>query len=435
MNSRSLTTPGATDALSRKHQSLRRRWWYLLPAVFITYSLAYLDRANYGLGSAAGLARSLHITDKQNSLLAALFFLGYFIFQVPGAAFAGKHSPTRVVFVSLIIWGALASLTGIVHQFWLLAADRFLLGIAESIVFPAMLFLVTQWFTRSERSRANTVLILGNPLTVLWMSAITGYLIKILGWQKTFIVEGIPAICWAMVWILIARDRPSKAGWITPEAAELLEKQLALEQLTIAPVDNVRKALLRGDVLLLSLQYFCWSIGIYGFVLWLPTIVRQGGGLSIQVTGLLSAIPYLAAVFLMLGVSHISDRSLKREALVWPFLLAAGLALLGSFLLSGKSFVFGFICLVIAGACMYAPYGPFFAIVPERVPSNVTAEVLALINSFGALGAFVGSYLVGFLHALTGDERAGYMLMSLSLMCSALLILKLRAAPVDAQTR
>ena len=203
--------------------------------------------------------RSLHITDKQNSLLAALFFLGYFIFQVPGAAFARKHSPTQVVFVSLIIWGALASLTGIVHQFWLLAADRFLLGIAESIVFPAMLFLVTQWFTRSERSRANTALILGNPLTVLWMSAITGYLIKILGWQKTFIVEGIPAICWAMVWILIARDRPSKAGWITPEAAELLEKQLALEQLTIAPVENVRKALLRRDVLLLSFQYFCWS--------------------------------------------------------------------------------------------------------------------------------------------------------------------------------
>ena len=199
MNSRSPITAGATDALSREHQSLRRRWWYLLPTVLITYSLAYLDRANYGLGSAAGLAHSLHITDKQNSLLAALFFLGYFIFQVPGAAFARKHSPTQVVFVSLIIWGALASLTGIVHQFWLLAADRFLLGIAESIVFPAMLFLVTQWFTRSERSRANTVLILGNPLTVLWMSAITGYLIKILGWQKTFVVEGIPAICWAIV--------------------------------------------------------------------------------------------------------------------------------------------------------------------------------------------------------------------------------------------
>ncbi|MFL6306996.1 MAG: MFS transporter [Candidatus Sulfotelmatobacter sp.] len=425
----------ATSGFSNESANLRKRWWYLLPTVFVTYSLAYLDRANYGLGAAAGLARSLHITDKQNSLLAALFFLGYFIFQVPGAAFARKHSPTLVIFLSLIIWGALASLTGIVHQFWLLAADRFLLGVAESIVFPAMLFLVTQWFTRSERSRANTVLILGNPLTVLWMSAITGYLIEILGWQKTFIIEGVPAICWAIVWILIARDRPSRAGWITREAAEVLESQLALEQLTIAPVEGVRKALLRSDVLLLSFQYFCWSLGVYGFVLWLPTIVRQGGALSIQMTGLLSAVPYLAAVLLMLGVSYISDRTLKREALVWPFLLAAGLALLGSFVLSGKTFVFGFVCLVVAGACMYAPYGPFFALVPERVPSNVTAEVLALINSFGALGAFVGSYLVGFLHAVTGDERAGYLLMSLSLVCSAVLMLKPRTTPVDARTR
>jgi sugar phosphate permease len=425
--------PDATSAFSKEELNLRKRWWYLLPAVFITYSLAYLDRANYGLGAAAGLARSLHITNKQNSLLAALFFLGYFILQVPGAAFARKHSSTRVIFFSLIIWGVLASLTGIVHQFWLLAADRFLLGIAESIVFPAMLFLLTQWFTRTERSRANTVLILGNPLTVLWMSAITGYLIKILGWRKTFIIEGIPAVCWAMVWILIARDRPSKARWITPEAAESLEKQLALEQLTIAPVEAVRKALLRRDVLLLSFQYFCWSLGVYGFVLWLPTIVRQAGALSIEMTGLLSAIPYLAAVLLMLRVSHISDRTLKRESLVWPFLLTAGVALLGSFVLADKSFVFGFVCLIIAGACMYAPYGPFFAIVPERVPSNVTAEVLALINSFGALGAFVGSYLVGFLQAVTGDVRASYMLMSISLVCSALLILQLRTTSIAAR--
>jgi sugar phosphate permease len=424
--------PASTSAFSKEDRNLPKRWWYLLPAVFITYSLAYLDRANYGLGAAAGLARSLHITEKQNSLLAALFFLGYFISQVPGAAVARKHSPTRVIFLSLIIWGALASLTGTVHQFGLLAMDRFLLGVAESIVFPAMLFLLTQWFTRTERSRANTFLILGNPLTVLWMSAITGYLIKILGWQKTFILEGVPAMCWAIVWILIAADRPSKARWATPEAADLLEKQLALEQLTIAPVEAVRKALLRRDVLLLSFQYFCWSLGVYGFVLWLPTIVRQSGALSIEMTGLLSAIPYLAAIVLMLRVSHISDKTLKRESLVWPLLLTAGLALLGSFALAHRSFVFGFVSLVVAGACMYAPYGPFFAIAPERLPSNVTAEVLALINSFGALGAFVGSYMVGFLRAVTGDARASYLLMSISLVCSALLLLKLPATPVDA---
>jgi sugar phosphate permease len=416
-----------------EHASLRRRWWYLLPAVFITYSLAYLDRANYGLGAAAGLARSLHITDKQNSLLAALFFLGYFTFQIPGAILARKYSATRVIFFSLLAWGVLASLTGIVRGFWWLAADRLLLGVAESIVFPAMLYLLTQWFTRAERSRANTFLILGNPITVLWMSAITGYLIKIFGWQQTFVIEGVPTLLWATAWVLIARDGPSKARWIAPEAAESLEQQLAREQLGLAPVDAVRKALLRGDVLLLSLQYFCWSLGVYGFVLWLPTIVRQGGSLSIEETGLLSAIPYLAAVLLMWRVSQISDRTLKRESLVWPFLLMAGVALLGSFFFAEKSFTAGFICLIVTGACMYAPYGPFFAIVPERVPRNVTAEVLALINSCGALGAFAGSYLVGLLHAITGSSQTGYLLMAGSLVCSALLLLGLRKMPVPTE--
>ncbi len=418
-----LRTPSTADASS----SLKKRWLYLLPIVFVTYSLAYLDRANYGFGAAAGLAATLHITDTRASLLGSLFFLGYFAFQIPGAAFARKRSATRLVFAALIAWGALAALTGVIREFWLLVIDRFLLGVAESVIFPAMLLLLTRWFTRAERSRANTFLILGNPITVLWMSAITGYLIRGLGWQKTFIIEGIPSIVWAVVWISLVRDRPAQAQWMTEEAAEGLEKQLAAEQLSVAPVGAVRQALLRGDVLLLSAQYFFWSLGIYGFVLWLPTIVRKGGSLSIEKTGLLSAIPYLAAVLLMLLVSYVSDKTLTRKSLVWPFLLLSGMALLGSRLFAEKSFVAAFVCLVVGGACMYAPYGPFFAIVPERVPRNVAAEVLALINSSGALGGFFGSYFVGFLQAVTGSARAGYLLMSLALICSALLLLGLRA--------
>jgi sugar phosphate permease len=291
-----------------------------------------------------------------------------------------------------------------------------------------MLLLLTRWFTRAERSRANTILILGNPVTVLWMSAITGYLIQGFGWQKTFIIEGVPSILWALVWIIFVRDKPSEARWLIPEAAQSLEDQLAQEQLSVAPVGAVRNALLRGDVLLISAVYFFWSLGVYGFVLWLPTIVQQGGAFSIGKTGLLSALPYLAAILLMLSVSQISDKTLKRQSLVWPFLLISGVALLGSFLFAQKSFTIAFICLIVGGGCMYAPYGPFFAIVPERVPRNVTAEVLALVNSCGALGGFFGSYFVGFLRAVTGNSRAGYLLMSLSLVCSAMLLLFLREA-------
>jgi MFS family permease len=136
-------------------------------------------------------------------------------------------------------------------------------------------------------------------------------------------------------------------------------------------------------------------------------------------TGLLSAIPYLVGILLMLFAAHRSDKTLRRKVMVWPFLLIAGIALWGSFLSAPSSFALAFVGLTIAGACMYAPYGPFFAIVPERVPRTVTAEVLALINSSGALGAFVGSYFVGWLQAVTGNPRAGYLLMSGVLVCSA----------------
>jgi sugar phosphate permease len=328
-----------------------------------------------------------------------------------------------------VAWGTFAALTGVIRHFWLLALDRFLLGVAESLIFPVMLHLLTRWFTRSERSRANTILILGNPVTVLWMSAITGYLIQRLGWQRTFVVEGLPSILWAVVWILFVRDRPSEAKWLTPAAGAVLERRLAEEQMNVAPVGVLRKALLRGDVLLLSAQYFCWSLGVYGFVLWLPTIVRLGAVVSMTKIGLLSAIPSLAAIILMLLVGYIADKTQRRQSIIWPFLLVSGIALFGSFLFAQKSFLVAFVCLVVAGGCMYAPYGPFFAIVPERVPRNVTAEVMAMINSCGALGGFFGSYLVGLLQAVTGNEQAGYLLMSFSLIVSAVLMLLLRETP------
>lgn len=125
----------------------------------------------------------------------------------------------------------------------------------------------------------------------------------------------------------------------------------------------------------------------------------------------------------MVTVSHISDRTRQRQALVWPFLLMAGVGLLGSFLLADYSFALAFACLVVGGGCMYAPYGPYWAIVPERLPKQVVAEVMAVINTSGALGGFAGSYLVGWLQAVTGKPRAGFLLMSVALVIAGLLVL------------
>lgn len=399
---------------------------FLLPVAFLTYSLAYLDRANYGFGAAAGLAKTLHITEGRSALLGALFFLGYFAFQVPGMLVARRFSSTRLVFVCLIAWGVLASLTGVIRSFAWLAVDRLLLGIAESAIFPAMLLLLTRWFTRAERSRANTVLMLGNPVTVLWMSAITGFLVERMGWQSTFIVEGLPAIVWAFVWIAVVRDEPSQAKWMDRTEARQLEVEILRQHLAVnehvTEAVTLRDVLLQRDVLLLCAQYFWWSLGVYGFVLWLPLIVHLGAAVSMASTGLLSAIPYAVAAVFMLAVAQGSDRTLKRKEFVWPFLLLAGVAMFGSFTFAGRSFPLAFACLVLAGASMYAPYGPFFALIPERVPRAFTGEAFALINSAGALGAFAGSYIVGLLHAVTGNAKAGDLLMAASLAFSAVLL-------------
>jgi sugar phosphate permease len=402
---------------------LRKRWLFLLPAVFVTYSLAYLDRANYGFGAAAGLAATLHITDSQTALLGSLFFLGYFFFQVPGIAYARRKNTSRLIFYALILWGTLAALTGVIHTFWLLALDRFLLGVAESLIFPAMLLLLTNWFTRSERSRANAILILGNPLTILWMSAITGFLIHSVGWQMTFVIEGLPSIAWAFVWLWVVHDKPEKAPWMSAETSAYLSSEIAKEQVALPPVNTLLKALIRPDVLLLSLQYFCWSLGLYGFVLWLPTMVRQGSAVGIGMTGLLSAIPYLLAVLMMLLVAYLSDKTLRRSSLVWPFLLFSGVALLGSFVFAAHGFWLAYGCLILAGGAMFAPYGPFFAIIPEVIPRNLAGEMMAMVNSCGALGAFFGSWIVGLLQARTGNSRAGYLLMAVSLILSGLIML------------
>jgi MFS family permease len=157
-------------------------------------------------------------------------------------------------------------------------------------------------------------------------------------------------------------------------------------------------------------------------------MIRAGSARGIAAVGLLNAAPFLLAVVLMLLVAYLSDRTQHRQRFVAPFLIVAGAALLVSFLAAPYNFWIAYAFLIVAGGCMYAPYGPFFSIIPEMLPRNVAGEVIALVNSCGALGAFVGTWLVGFLQAVTHGSRAGYFTMALSLILAGLLITRLRPA-------
>lgn len=399
------------------------RWWHIMPIVFITYSLAYLDRANYSFAAAAGINQDLGITKGMSSLLGSLFFLGYFFFQIPGAIYAEKRSVRKLIFLCVLLWGACAALTGLVSNIPMLIIIRFTLGVVEAAVMPAMLIYISNWFTKSERSRANTFLILGNPVTVLWMSVLSGYLIQALGWREMFILEGLPAVLWAFYWWKTARDKPQQVNWLTQQEKDDLSEIMADEQKNIKPVRNYAEAFKSKNVILLCAQYFCWSIGVYGFVLWLPSIIRGASNMGMIQTGWLSSVPYLAATIAMITVSWLSDRMQNRKLFVWPMLLIGAICFLGSFLLGTDNFWLSYTLLVIAGASMYAPYGPFFAIIPEMLPKNVAGGAMALINSMGALGSFIGSWVVGYLNGATGSPGASYIFMGSALFVSVILTL------------
>jgi sugar phosphate permease len=397
------------------------RWYRLIPVAFITYSLAYLDRANFGFGMAGGMARDLHITATMSSLLGSLFFLGYFFFQIPGVYYAANKSAKKLIFWSLILWGLFAMATGIISNVKVLIVIRFMLGVVESAVFPSMLILLSRWFLKAERSRANTFLIFGNPATILWMSVMSGYLVNSLGWRWMFIWEGLPAIVWAFFWWRLVDDKPSTAKWLKQEDKDTLEEELKKEQQGIKPVKNYVAAFKSPVVIFLSLLYALWSIGVYGFVIWLPSILNSAPGMNIVKTGWLSAVPYLMAIIGMISASYFSDKTLKRKLFIWPFLLIGAITFYCSYLVGSHSFWISFVLLCIAGMAMYTPYGPFFAIITEILPSNVAGGAIALINSFGALGSFAGSYLVGYLNGTTGSFGASYIFMAGSLFLSAIL--------------
>ena len=176
---------------------------------------------------------------------------------------------------------------------------------------PAMLIYISNWFTKSERSRANTFLILGNPVTVLWMSVVSGYLIQAFGWREMFIIEGVPAVIWAFCWWVLVKDKPSQVSWLAESEKAALQEQLEREQQGIKAVRNYGEAFRSRNVVLLCAQYFAWSIGVYGFrtvaAVDHPQRRRKHGDGRSRLA--LLQYPYLAATIAMIAVSWASDKT------------------------------------------------------------------------------------------------------------------------------
>ena len=408
-----------------------RRARRIVPLAFITYSLAYLDKSNYSIGAAGGMVHDLRLSSGLNALIAASFFLGYFLFQIPGTVYAERHSVRRLIAYSTVAWGVLAMAQGLVSSPWALITIRFLLGVVEGGVLPSLVLLLGRWFSRAERGRANAFLILGNPVTVMWLSAVSGALIAATNWRVMFVVEGLPAIGWGIACLKLIKDWPAEAAWLDEAERTALQARLATEAGQTEPEPAPARfaghlrALRSPVVVALSAQYLLWSVGMYGFIFWLPSIIKQASGEGIGATGLLSAVPYAFAVAAMAFNSRRSDRRGNRVAAVWPWLTAGAAALLGSYL-AGGDFPLAYALLIVAGAAMYAPYGPYFAHLTEVAPREVRGTAVAVVNSFGAVGSFAGTYVVGWLRGTSAGDAAAFGFMAVATLASALLMFTVR---------
>jgi sugar phosphate permease len=401
----------------------KARWWRITPMLFVTYSFAYLDRVNYSFAAAGGIATDLGISAHLSSLIGALFFLGYFIGQVPGAIYAERRSAKLVIFHCLWLWGGLSAMTGVVSSIPALMVVRFLLGLVEAAVFPALVIFISRWFARSERSLANSFVTLSTPVTVLWMSIVSGYLVQAFGWRWMFIIEGLPACLWAFVWWRVVQDRPSQASWLAPDERTKIESRIAAEQGDIKPVRNYGEAFRSPTVVRFATLYFFWGLSLFGFVLWLPTIIKDAASANIVQTGWLSAGPYLLAAIGMPIISAISDRMRDRRYVVLPCIGLSGAAFLALYFVHGSSFMLSYGLLCLAGIGPIVALAPFFAIPADILPKNVAGGAVALINSMGALGGFLGSYFVGWINGVSHDPRSSFLLMGVSLAIATALLM------------
>jgi ACS family tartrate transporter-like MFS transporter len=420
-------------------QAIRKVRIRILPFLFILYVICYLDRVNIGI-AALTMNQDLAITSQQFGLLTGIFFIGYFLFEVPSNLLLHKIGARTWIGRILISWGVIATLTGFVHNVHQLYWARFLLGLAEAGYVPGVYLYLTYWFPKREQARAIALFLLGLPVSSIVGSPLSGYILDhvhwlgIGSWRWLLILEGIPPILFGVITYFVLPSRPQDAGFLTTEEKEWIQAELKSEQ----PENlkhrqySVLATLTSRRVWYLVLLYSGLMVGRYTMSFWTPQIIKSlSSAYSNTTVGLLIMIPSLVSATAMVLISRSSDRRLERKFHAALPVLAAVLAL--ALLSSARSplFAVALLSFVEIGLCGFL--APFWAMPSEFLSGYAVATGFALINSVGNLGGFVGPLVVGFMKQRTGSIYGGLGIVSACMLVSFALLLFLpkqtRTAP------
>jgi sugar phosphate permease len=422
-----------------------QRWLRIIPVALIMYTISYIDRTNVALAldpKLSSMMGYLKLDDQTKGNAVGIFFFGYLVLQIPAGYLASHWSAKRVVAILLVFWGLCAVGCGLVGNASQFKVMRFLLGVAESGVFPATLVLLANWFPRSERARANAYWNLCQPLAVAGAAPVTSALLGLWdresAWRWALILEGMLPFVWLPIWWHFISDQPSHAKWISKAEREHLETTLAREAATLEPVrkETLWQALLRPSILMAVAVmlpiYFLQNCAAYGCNTFLSEALKGGGHSFTNIqTGILYAIPYLVAAVSMVWVSRHSDKTLERRFHLAAVYGVSGVCLIASVLVSKYSFwlSYGFLCLAVPGP--FCGLAPFWAIPAETMPKLVLGTVMGLVNAIGNVGGWAGNYTFGLLKKQTGDIVIPFMVLGAALTLAALLALLLPKAKRD----
>jgi MFS family permease len=416
-----------------------QRWLRIIPVALIMYTISYIDRTNVSLAldpRISSMMRDLGMDDEKKGFAAGIFFIGYVLLQIPGGYLAGHWSAKKFIALLLVFWGVCAVGCGLVHTYAQFAFMRFMLGVAESGVFPATLVLLAQWFPRTERARANAFWNLCQPLAVAGSAPVTAVLLKYFGWKTMLIVEGVLPFVWLPIWLSFISDHPREAKWISAEEKEHLERTLQAESAVLATADKAPlwQAFLQPAVFVMLPIYFLQNSANYGLMTFLGEGLKGKGMAPLGATyGILFAIPYaVAAVLMILNARH-SDKTHERRGHVAIAYAMSGTALIGSVLVRPYSFWGSYACLCLAVPGPFAGLAPFWAIPAETMPPRVLGAVMGLVNAIGNLGGHYGNKIVGQLKQATGSINVPFEVLGGGLLVAAALCFLLPRSRFTAQ--
>jgi MFS family permease len=410
----------------------RKAYTRIVLPLFLTSIIAYMDRVNIGY-AALTMNADLKFGPEVFGTGAGIFFAGYVLFEVPGALAAEKYSPRAFLARIMISWGVICSAMAFMQTTMHFYVARFLLGAAEASLYPIIFAcFIPRWFAPRDRARAIAVLLTSLQFSAIIGAPLAGWLLSVSvlglkGWQTLFLVEAVPAAVFGVAILSGAIENiPSEARWLTEEERSYLIQMHETEVAAIAGVKKhtVLEAMKDREVLKLCAIYFLWVTGFWGFNFWMPQVLKGLSGWSNLAIGFLTIIPMSLSLIVMLYVGHSSSKTGEKR---WHgasglFVAAIGLGV-GAFV---KSPTLGFVFVSVTAIGVYAPFGVWWSYPTTFLSGAAAAAAVALINSAGNIGGFVGPYITGWLKGATGSFAAAWIYLAIALAIAGSLMLSFK---------